>query len=159
MARFSFTYNNMKKQRTAAAVGKCPSSPLSGAADSAKPDPSSVGRPPSGVSLGDGASTVRLSKPDPSSVGRSPSGVSLGEGAVGGSGAEDMYATTSDIICRQAQRTEDASQTEWAILLLPLQGMITKPTNRSTMIPTRKSQFLYTHQESQPAVNLLASRA
>ena len=44
------------------------------------------------------------------------------------------------------------------ILLLPLQGMITKPINRSTVIPTKKSQILYTYQDNQPAVNLQASR-
>ena len=78
-----------------------------------KLDPSSVGRSPSGVSLGAGAAgesgaEVRYRgqrprervpvgteirrgsppKPDPSSVGRPPSGVSLGEGAAGESGAE-----------------------------------------------------------------------
>ena len=37
-----------------------------------------------------GGGTVRFSKPDPSSVGRSPSGVSRGKGAVGGTDAEDL---------------------------------------------------------------------
>ena len=73
-------------------------------------DLSSVGWSPSGVSLGEGVCTDRLSKPDPSSVGRSPSGVSLGEGAVGGSGAVDRYAIASDMIYRQAQKVLNASQ-------------------------------------------------
>ena len=42
-----------------------------------------------------GGSTVRFSKPDPSSVGRSPSGVSRGEGAVGRTDAEDLYTQDS----------------------------------------------------------------
>ena len=74
-----------------------------------RPDPSSVGWSPSGVSLGEGASTDRLSKPDPSSVGRSPSGVSLGDGAVGGSSAGCEYTLASDVIDMEAKQVLSAA--------------------------------------------------